>query len=185
MINKEFDHAIPMRQRGTYTNVSRGLIDTLLVDNLVTGKETQGVGEVLEGLDDTEDLLVVDRVVGAGRVGAVKRATGQRGVHIENHVDTRSVEDGGTLAVVDIGRQVVHTDGVDLDRSPQLAGVNAREIQQDGKSYTQVLHESSIAQAGICITQGVLGGTEARGTTGLVAVARSEHGVSTWIFLER
>lgn len=86
--------------------------------------------------------------------------------------------------MVDIGRQVVHTDSVDLNGSPRLAGT-ARESQQRGDPYTQVLHKSSIAQAGICITQGVLGGTEARRTTGLVAVAQSEHTVSIWTFLTK
>lgn len=84
--------------------------------------------------------------------------------------------------MVDIGRQVVHTDSVDLNGSPRLAGT-ARERQPRGISYTQVLHKSSIAQAGICITQGVFSGTEARRTTGLVAVAQREHSVSTWTFL--
>lgn len=98
----------------TYADVFRGGESSILVDNLVTGKETQDVVEVLESLNDTEDLLVVAGVVGGPGLLAVQGAGGEGRVDIENHVDSSRVEDGDTLVVVKAGLQVVDTDGVDL-----------------------------------------------------------------------
>lgn len=98
----------------TYTHVSGNALDTLLVDYLVTGEESQSVGVVLEALDDTEDLLEVDLVVGRLGRGPVNGSAGQGRVDIENHVDAGRVEDGGTLIVVEAGVEVVDTDSVDL-----------------------------------------------------------------------
>lgn len=98
------------------TNVGGDRLDGILVDDLVTGEETQNVVEVLEGLDDTEDLLVVFGIVGVLGRSTVQGAVLERRVDIKDHVDTGGVEDGGTLVVVKRGRQVVDTDGVDLSR---------------------------------------------------------------------
>lgn len=96
------------------TNVLGGGVSSFLVDNLVSSKETEEVVVVLEALNDTKDLLVVDGTVGGPRGAAVEVATLQRVADIEDHVDTGSVEDGSTLVVVERGLQVVNTDGVDL-----------------------------------------------------------------------
>jgi hypothetical protein len=98
----------------TYPDVSGNVLDTLLVDHLVSGEEGQGVGEVLERFDDTKDLLEIDIVVGAFRVGSVKVSAIQRRVDIQDHVDTSCVEDGCALVMVETRRQVVDTDGVNL-----------------------------------------------------------------------
>lgn len=98
----------------TYPDISGNVLDTLLVDDLVSGEEGQGVGEVLERFDDTKYLLEIDIVVGAFRVGSVKVSAIQRRVDIQDHVDTSCVEDGCALVVVETRRQVVDTDGVNL-----------------------------------------------------------------------
>lgn len=96
------------------TDVLGGRVDSLLVDDLVSSKETEQVVVVLEALNDTKDLLVVNGAVSGPRSAAVEVATLQRVADIEDHVDTGSVEDRGTLVVVERRLQVVHTDGVDL-----------------------------------------------------------------------
>lgn len=98
----------------TYPDVSGNVLDTLLVDDLVSGEEGQGVGEVLERFDHTEDLLEIDIIVGAFGVGSVKVSAIQRRVDIQDHVDTSCVEDGCALVVVETRRQVIDTDGVNL-----------------------------------------------------------------------
>jgi hypothetical protein len=98
----------------TYPNVSGNVLDTLLVDDLVSSEEGQGVGEVLERFDDAKDLLEIDIVVGAFRVGPVEVSAIQGRVDIQDHVDTSCVEDGCALVVVETRRQVVDTDSVNL-----------------------------------------------------------------------
>lgn len=127
-------------------DVSGNVLDTLLVDDLVSGEEGQGVGEVLERFDHTEDLLEIDIIVGAFGVGSVEVSAIQRRVDIQDHVDTSCVEDGCALVVVETRRQVIDTDGVNA----------------------QTLHESGIPQACIRIAERVLVLGEARGTAGLV-----------------
>ena len=56
----------------TYPKVSRNLLRALLVDHLIPGKERKGVRIVLEGLDDTKDLLEVSRIVAALWVSPVQ-----------------------------------------------------------------------------------------------------------------
>lgn len=85
----------------TYPNVSRNILDTLFVDDLISGEEGQHVGEVLERFDDPKYLLEIDIVVGAFRVGAVEVSAIQRRVDIQDHVDTSCVEDGCALVVVE------------------------------------------------------------------------------------
>ena len=95
-------------------HVSRGQASGVLVDDFVSSKEAQSVVEGLEGLDHTKDLVVVVIGVGGPGSGAVQVAIGEGRVHIEDHIDTRRIEDGGALVVVKSGLQVIHTDGVDL-----------------------------------------------------------------------
>lgn len=104
------------KTNSTHANVGGDQVLSILVDDLVTGKETQDVGVRLEGLDDTKDLLEVDGVVRGPRLTAVERAIGQRRVDIQNDIDTGTVEVRDTLVVVERGLQVVNTDGVDLYR---------------------------------------------------------------------
>lgn len=85
----------------TYPNVSRNVLDTLLVDHLISGEEGQHVGEVLERFDDPKDLLEIEIVVGAFRVGPVEVSAIQRRVDIQDHVDACCVEDRCALVVVE------------------------------------------------------------------------------------
>lgn len=94
------------------TNILRHGVTGILVDNLVSGEETQDIVEVLEGLDDTENLLEVCGAVGLPGRNTVQSSFG--GVDIEDHVDTGRIENGSTFVVVKSGGQVVNTNSVDL-----------------------------------------------------------------------
>jgi hypothetical protein len=98
----------------TYPNISRNVLDTLLVDDLISGEEGQHVGEVLERFDDPKHLLEIDSVVGAFRVGPVEVPAIKRIADIQDHVDTSCVEDRCALVMVETRFQVVDTDGVNL-----------------------------------------------------------------------
>lgn len=100
--------------RGTNPNVGGDLLDTVLVDDLVSGEEGQSVGVVLEGFDHAKDLLHVDGVIRGPGCRPVQGTVLQRRVDIQNQVDTGRVEDGGTLVMVEVRAHVVDTDGVDL-----------------------------------------------------------------------
>jgi hypothetical protein len=65
--------------------------------------------------------------------------------------------------VIEAGLQVVDTDSVDLTRYQWL-----RQSYKTGETYTQALHEGSITQTDIAITQRILLGGEARRATGLI-----------------
>ena len=97
------------------TDIEGSQAGGILVDDLVSGEEAEDVVEGLERLNDTKHLLVVGIGVGGPRSGAVEVAIGERGVDVEDHVDTGSIEDGGALVVVEGGLEVVDSDGVDLE----------------------------------------------------------------------
>jgi hypothetical protein len=86
----------------------------VLIDDLVSSEEAQDVVVILEALDNTEHLLVVDGAIGGPWLAAIQITTRQRVADIKNHVDAGGVEDRSTLIVVERGFQVVDTDGVDL-----------------------------------------------------------------------
>lgn len=162
-------------EKTTYSDVVGNQLNTVLVDNLVTREETSSVGVVLECLNDTKDLGHVDGVVGLPRSTTVEGAVLERRVDIENHVDTGSVEDGSAVIVVSRGSQVVHTDTVDL------IGVSGRKQHEDiiMLSYTKVLQDSSIAQAGGLVAQRVGGPLEGRRTTRLVVDTNNLESVAS------
>jgi hypothetical protein len=101
-------------ERKTYSEVSWNLLGAILVDHLVTSEEAQGVGIVLERLDDPENALEVTLVVRAHWVLTVQALAGRGSIDVENHVDAGGVEDGGTVVMVGFRVDVVHTDGIDL-----------------------------------------------------------------------
>lgn len=70
------------------TDVSRHRLNGVLVDDLVTGEESQQVRVAPESLDHLENVLHVLEGVGAGRVGTVDVLTTETGVDVDNHVDT-------------------------------------------------------------------------------------------------
>lgn len=71
------------------TNVGRHRLNGVLVDDLVTGKESQQVRVAPESLNHLENVLHVFEGVSAGWVGPVNVLAAQAGVDIDNHVDTR------------------------------------------------------------------------------------------------
>lgn len=107
------------------------MLNTVLVDNLVSGEESKSVGVVLERLNDTEDLGVVVLVVGLPRSSAVDITGVQRRVDVKDHVDTSGIEDGDTLVVVELRRQVVNTDGVHLNCDEIRAIPSANKAECD------------------------------------------------------
>ena len=135
----------------------------ILVDDLISSEESEKVVVVLEAFNDTEDLLVVDSAVGGPGSAAVQVTTLQRVADIEDHVDTGGVEDGDAFVVVQAGLEVVDTDSVNLLRHELLS-----RIQGNISTYTQALHEGSIAQTDLAIAERVELRSEAGGTTGLV-----------------
>lgn len=100
--------------QGTYTNVGRHASHTLLIDHFVSSEEAKGIGVVLEGLDDPKNLVVISRIVSARRISTIQVSASKRRVDVKNHVDAGPVENGGTLIVVETGRQVVDADSVYL-----------------------------------------------------------------------
>jgi hypothetical protein len=100
---------------GTYPDIGWSLQSTLLVDDLISGKESDCVGVVLECLNHSEDTREVLDVVGGPGSGLVESAVGQRRVHIKEHVDTGGIEDRGTLVMVGAGGKIVDANRVDLD----------------------------------------------------------------------
>lgn len=105
----------------------------LIVHDLVAGEEAEGVGVVLEGLNDCKGAVKVLGIIRFPRVEAGKGLADQRGVDVEKHVHARSVEDTGALIVVEIRVEVVNTDGVD----------------------TQNLHQGRITQANVLVAKRV------------------------------
>jgi len=116
---------------GHSANVGGCIVSTLFVDDLVTREESEKVGVRCESLDDAENMVQVIAGVSCPRLDAVNVGSVETVVYIQDHVDTSSVEDGCTLVVVDIGNQVVDSDGVD----------------------SKALHKNCISQASIWITQ--------------------------------
>lgn len=94
-------------------DIGGGLGGRTVVDNLVTGEESEGVGVTSELVDSSEDVLQVDVVVGDLGILTVQRVLGS--VDIQNQVDTSLGE--GIHALIVIGRVVdgVNTDGVQTE----------------------------------------------------------------------
>lgn len=105
-----------------------------VVHNLVAGEEGQGVGVVLESLDDGEGAVHVSGVVAGPGLETGDTLANQGRVDVEDHVHASGVEDGGASIVVQVGVQVVDTDGVG----------------------TETLEEGSIAHADISVAEGIL-----------------------------
>lgn len=99
---------------GDSLDVGSCLVGVLLVvDDLVTGEESESVfvlGEHLDGGEDTLDVGSVVRVTGLGTVDGVLGV-----VHIENQVDASVVEGLHTLIVAGAVVDGVDTDNVDTE----------------------------------------------------------------------
>jgi hypothetical protein len=99
----------------TYTNVHGiELCCVQIIHDLVGGEKSQGVWEVLEVLHDAKDAREILRVVACPWLGAIDALTLQRRIDINDHVNARSVEDGGASGVVELRIDVVDSDSVDL-----------------------------------------------------------------------
>jgi len=98
----------------------------IIVDNLISREEGQGVGVVCERIDGREDALQIHGVVGWCGSRTVEGVLG--GVDIENQVDTSIVK--GLHAGVVVGSVVdgVDTDGVQaqLFELSDIAGASSR-----------------------------------------------------------
>ncbi len=108
----------------------------LVVEDLVAREEGQGVGVVLEGLDDGEGAVEVGGIVRLPGVPAGQGLADEGRVDVEHHVHAGGVEDAGALVVVQVGVDIVHADGVD----------------------TQNLEQGGITQADIGVAEGVAAG---------------------------
>lgn len=117
----------------------------------------------------------VDGVVGLPRSTTVEGAVLERRVNVENHVDTGGVEDGSAVIVVSRGSQVVHTDTVDLIGVSDVDHTRILSYY----SYTKVLQDSGIAQAGSLVAQRVGGTLEGRRTTRLVVDTNNLESVAS------
>lgn len=104
------------KKKRTYADISRNKVLSILVDDLVTSEKAQNIGIRFECLNNTEDLLEVDRIVRSPRLTTVQRAIVERRVDIKDHIDTSTVEVGDTLVVIERGFQVVDANSVDLSR---------------------------------------------------------------------
>ena len=120
-----------------------------IIHDFVGSKEGKGVGEGLEVLDDTEDARKVVLVVRSPWFGAVDALARERRVDIKDQVDTGGIEDGHALGVVESGINVVDTDSVHLH--PLEVG----HLIMHG-TYTQLLHDHSIAETHVCVCEGIL-----------------------------
>ena len=101
----------------TYSEISGDLLDTVLVDHLVTSEESEGIWVALERLDDSKNALEVAFVVGADWVLTVQALATSRAIDIQDHVDTSGIEDRRAIIVVGVRVEVVNTDGVHLRES--------------------------------------------------------------------
>ena len=90
-----------------------------LVDNLVAGEESQGVGVVLEGLDDGKSAVEIGGIVRLPRIPAAQGLADQGRVDVKDHVHAGGIEDAGARIVVRIGVEVVDTDSVDAENLEQ------------------------------------------------------------------
>lgn len=115
------------------TDVSWCALVAVLVQDLVAGEEAQQVRVVPESLDHVEDVLHVVLGVRERGVRAVNVLAGLAAVDVDYHVHAGGVEDGHTFIVVQVGRQVVHPDGV----------------------HTKLLHENGISETGVGIAERV------------------------------
>lgn len=88
----------------------------LLVDNLVTTEEGQGVGVSLERIDHLEDTQEISLVVGGPRQATVQSLALDGRVDVEHDIDSGGIVDGHALVVVEYGVDVVDTDSVRLFR---------------------------------------------------------------------
>ena len=120
-----------------------------VVHDLIRSEEGKSVGERLEVLDDTEDARKVILVVGCPWLGAVDALTGQGRVDIKDQVDTGGVEDGHALGVVESGVDIVDANRVHL-------GSLAAADRSMHCSYTQLLHNHSIAKTHVRVGEGIL-----------------------------
>lgn len=69
--------------------------------------------------------------------------------------------------MVQVGREVVDADGVDLGD-----GLGSCCTGRDQGAYPQILHDGGIAQAGVLIAQRILFGRETGRATGLITADR-------------
>lgn len=125
----------------------RLLLRALLVNDLVSGKESKGVVVAGELLHDGEDVLEVHWGVGGPWLSWVHVLMGEWGVDVKDQVDAGSSEHSHALVVVEGSVDGVDTDSVD----------------------TETLEKGDITGANIWVGQRVpLGLADLGGSTGLV-----------------
>lgn len=122
----------------------------IIVDNFVTGEESQCVGIVCEGIDGGEDVLEVNGVVGWVGIGSVEGV--ERCVDIEDQVDACSSQLGHAIIVVGGVVDSVDTDGVDAQLlelyNITLAGCGIRDrIDQVGGATGLVVYTTHVESA--------------------------------------
>lgn len=79
-------------------NVWCGVARLVIIDDLITGEEKQGITVFRECIDGRENALKIGRIVGRARVGAVERVF--RRVHVQSQVDPSLREHVHTCVVV-------------------------------------------------------------------------------------
>jgi hypothetical protein len=154
----------------TYTNIRRIVLGgSYIVDNLVTGKESQSIRISLEVLNLREDVGQVGVGVCCPGGGSVNGHEGR--VDIDNDVDTSSIKDAHARVVVGLRVDIVDTNGVDLKCRISMEELPGTAVAKD--AYAKLLQKNGIAQADISIAQHVLAGVriEARLAAGLVVDA--------------
>lgn len=123
----------------------------IIVDDLVTREESQGVCVVRKRVDGREDVLEVDCVVGWCGGGTVERVEGC--VDIENQVDTSVCESGHACIVIGSVVDCVDTDGVDAELL-ELCNVSCAggficdRVNELGRSSRLVVDSADIESAG-------------------------------------
>lgn len=123
----------------------------IVIDDLVSGEESEGVGVLCERINCREDVLEVDGVVGWAWVGSVKGV--ERRVDVEHEVDASSCQ---LVHAIVVGGGVVdgvHTDGVDAellelnDVASAVCSVGDR-VNEVGRSTGLVVHTAHVESAG-------------------------------------
>ena len=123
----------------------------IIVDNLVTREESQGVGVVRKRIDRGEDVLEVNRVVRWVGIGSVERV--ERSVDIEDQVDTCGCQLRHAVIVVGCVVDSVNTDGVDtqlleLCNITLASGCICDWVDQVGRSSRLIIYTTHVESAG-------------------------------------
>ena len=102
-----------------------------IVHHFIPREKTQQIRVIVESLDNGKDVVEISGAVAAVKVARIETLVGQRGVDIQQHVNSNSIEYRHAIIVIESGVEIVHADCVD----------------------TQRLHQSGIPQAQRAIAQ--------------------------------